>query len=76
MLAAAAFRFSGGIPEKRARAAMAAAKELAARVGRGPIDQEMIRDTASRIAQTRASAEGKEGLTAFLEKRNPSWVKG
>lgn len=74
-LAAAAFRFSG-VFLKNGPASMAAAKELVARVGRGPIDKEMIRDTASRIAQTRASAEGKEGLTAFLQKRNPSWVKG
>ena len=56
--------------------AMAAAKELIAAVARGPIDQAMIHDTAERIANTRASAEGCEGLTAFLEKRNPSWVKG
>ena len=53
-----------------------AAKELIAAVARGPIDQAMIHDTAERIAATRASAEGCEGLTAFLEKRNPSWVKG
>ncbi len=29
--------------------------------------------TARRIAGQRASAEGQEGLRAFLEKRNPSW---
>lgn len=56
--------------------AMAAAKELVARVASGPIDEAMIRDTAERIADTRASAEGKEGLSAFLEKRKPRWVKG
>lgn len=56
--------------------AMAAAKELVARVGSGPIDDAMIRDTAERIAGTRASAEGKEGLSAFLDKRKPIWVKG
>lgn len=56
--------------------AMAAAKELVARVASGPIDDAMIRDTAERIADTRASAEGKEGLSAFLEKRKPAWVKG
>lgn len=56
--------------------AMAAAKELVARVASGPIDEAMIRDTAERIADTRASAEGKEGLSAFLEKRKPAWVKG
>lgn len=56
--------------------AMAAAKELVARVASGPIDGALIRDTAERIADTRASAEGKEGLSAFLEKRKPAWVKG
>lgn len=53
--------------------AMAAAKRLVARVASGPVDDDMIRDTAERIADARASAEGKEGLSAFLEKRKPSW---
>ena len=61
---------------KNGPASMAAAKDLVARVSRGPLDGEMIEDTAGRIAAARASAEGREGLTAFLEKRNPSWVKG
>jgi len=30
-------------------------------------------ETARRIAERRASAEGQEGLRAFLEKRPPSW---
>jgi methylglutaconyl-CoA hydratase len=30
--------------------------------------------TERRIAQRRTSEEGQEGLRAFLEKRNPSWV--
>ncbi|HBA87980.1 MAG TPA: enoyl-CoA hydratase [Geobacter sp.] len=53
--------------------AMAAAKRLVARVASGPVDDAMIRDTAERIADARASAEGKEGLSAFLEKITPSW---
>ena len=56
--------------------AMSAAKEQVARVAHASVDQELIRDTVRRIAEMRASAEGKEGLSAFLEKRNPSWVKG
>lgn len=78
---------SEGMLEKRARqvsdkilengpTAMAEAKALAASVARGPLDKEMIADTADRIARIRASAEGREGLSAFLEKRQPSWVKG
>ena len=30
-------------------------------------------ETASTIARVRCSAEGQEGLTAFFEKRAPSW---
>ena len=43
-----------------------AAKELA----RAPQSAE---DTAHRIATHRTSAEGQEGLRAFLEKRKPNW---
>ena len=42
--------------------------------GRG-LEDEVIEETARRIAQVRASDEGKEGVSAFLEKRPPSWVK-
>ncbi|HET7177005.1 MAG TPA: enoyl-CoA hydratase/isomerase family protein [Gammaproteobacteria bacterium] len=31
--------------------------------------------TAELIAKLRVSAEGQEGLSAFLEKRNPKWIK-
>jgi methylglutaconyl-CoA hydratase len=41
-------------------------------VGR-PIDSELARETARRIAMRRASLEGREGVTAFLEKRAPNW---
>jgi methylglutaconyl-CoA hydratase len=33
----------------------------------------VIRETAKRIAARRASEEGREGLSAFLEKRKPKW---
>lgn len=56
--------------------AMAAAKCLVDRVANSRIDVALIRDTAERIAGIRASDEGKEGLTSFLEKRQPAWVKG
>ena len=54
-------------------AAMAASKELIRRVASGPVDDAMIEDTARRIADIRATAEGREGLRAFLEKRGPKW---
>ncbi len=56
--------------------AMAAAKELVAEVAHSWLDDELIADTAERIAEARASAEGREGLSAFLEKRPPSWIRG
>jgi len=55
--------------------AMAAAKELIALVAGRPVDAGLIADTAGRIADRRASAEGREGLSAFLEKRTPGWVR-
>jgi methylglutaconyl-CoA hydratase len=45
-----------------------AAKELA----RAPHSAE---ETTHRIAEQRTSAEGQEGLRAFLEKREPNWRK-
>lgn len=53
--------------------AMAEAKELVQFVASRPLGREVIDGTAERIARRRASAEGKEGLTAFLEKRMPAW---
>lgn len=49
-------------------------KELLRAVAGKPIHGELIQDTAERIARVRASPEGREGLTAFLEKREPAWV--
>jgi methylglutaconyl-CoA hydratase len=54
--------------------AQAAAKELIRAVARAPIDARMIADTAERIADIRASDEGREGVAAFLEKRAAAWV--
>lgn len=53
--------------------AMAEAKELVQFVASRPLGRDVIDGTAERIAKRRASAEGKEGLTAFLEKRTPAW---
>jgi methylglutaconyl-CoA hydratase len=55
-------------------AAQAAAKDLILEVAGKTIDQDLIENTASRIAKVRASSEGREGLNAFLEKRSPDWV--
>jgi methylglutaconyl-CoA hydratase len=50
-------------------------KELIRAVAGRPIDERLKDDTARRIAEIRASAEGREGIASFLEKRKPSWTK-
>ena len=55
--------------------ALGECKSLIKAVANRPITQDVIIDTARRIARVRASAEGKEGMAAFLEKRKPSWIQ-
>jgi len=55
--------------------ALAEAKRLAQIVGHLP-QREQQTLTVQRIAERRASAEGREGVTAFLEKRKPAWAEG
>jgi methylglutaconyl-CoA hydratase len=54
--------------------AVAAAKALIPNVWGRPIAEAMP-ITAAAIAARRVSAEGQEGLRAFLEKRKPAWIK-
>lgn len=54
--------------------AMAECKELIRAVAGKPISDEIVIDTAARIAQRRSSDEAKEGIDAFLNKRQPRWV--
>lgn len=49
------------------------AKRLVRDMAGQAVTDTLLMDTAERIAGTRASVEGREGVTAFLEKRNPSW---
>ena len=57
-------------------AAHARIKDLVHDVAGRPIDDELKADTARRIAEIRASEEGREGIASFLEKRKPKWVSG
>lgn len=55
--------------------AMKSSKSLCLDLAGQTITPELIDDTASRIARTRAGIEGKEGLNAFFEKRKAEWVQ-
>lgn len=59
-------------------AAQAEIKRLIRHVtGRGEAgDEAVLRDSANWIARVRAGAEAREGLTAFLERRKPGWIRG
>jgi len=54
-------------------AAVRACKALVHDVAARPVDDALRAETARRIADIRASAEGKEGVQAFLNKRKPAW---
>ena len=49
------------------------AKRLVDDVAGREIDHDLLHETAKRIAARRVSAEGQEGVRAFLERRKPSW---
>ncbi len=60
---------------KGGKNALSLSKELIFAVEGKEIDSMLLSDTAERIADARASEEGKEGVDAFLNKRNPSWLE-
>ena len=57
-----------------APSAVAAGKELIAAVAHREVNDALLLETAQRLSVQRASTEGKEGITAFLEKRKPAWT--
>ena len=55
-------------------AAVRACKRLLHDVAQREIDAELIAQTVEAIADVRASQEGREGVQAFLQKRQPAWL--
>jgi methylglutaconyl-CoA hydratase len=56
-------------------AAVSATKRLVREVADRHLDDALLDHTAEAIAQARASADGKEGVQAFLGKRKARWVQ-
>lgn len=54
--------------------AQAAAKDLIRAVDHQPVNHTLVEETAHRIAHLRATSEAREGIAAFLEKRQPNWM--
>ena len=54
--------------------AQTAAKDLIRAVDGQMINQTLVEDTAHRIAHLRATPEAREGIAAFLDKRQPNWI--
>jgi len=50
------------------------AKVLVREVVGQEVNDGLLADTAERIAQIRASDQGREGVASFLEKRKPAWL--
>lgn len=53
--------------------AMGAIKALIKEIQYQPINEDVQHATCKRLAKIRMSDQGQEGLSAFLEKRHPSW---
>lgn len=56
-------------------AAITAAKQLITDVKHKPIDQTLKDKTSQLIADIRCSVEGREGVSAFLDKRPANWIQ-
>jgi methylglutaconyl-CoA hydratase len=72
-LAQAQERLTGEIMAA-APGAVAQARKLVWDVWGRPIDHELMRETAHRLAHQRVGEEAREGVTAFLQKRRPDWA--
>ncbi|MHB8770532.1 MAG: enoyl-CoA hydratase-related protein [Syntrophales bacterium] len=52
------------------------AKQWIRTAAAAPVTADLITASAERFASVRGSAEGREGIRAFLKKRTPAWLKG
>jgi methylglutaconyl-CoA hydratase len=55
-------------------AAVRACKQLVRDEAGQPLNEALRAETARRIADMRASPEGREGVQSFLNKRPPNWI--
>ncbi|MDI9819391.1 MULTISPECIES: enoyl-CoA hydratase-related protein [unclassified Legionella] len=58
---------------QRAPQAISDCKTLVDKISNKEIDEQLLKDTATLIAKKRVSAEGQQGLQAFLKKETPNW---
>lgn len=56
--------------------AQASSKELIRMVNQKPVNEALLIETGQHIAHVRQGNEAKQGLTAFLNKQSPHWIKG
>ena len=54
--------------------AQALSKDWIRAAADAPITSALIKDSATRIADARASEEGREGIRSLIEKRKPAWL--
>jgi len=54
--------------------ALTECKDLIIAVARRPLTDEIVEDTARRLARVRATDEAREGIAAFLARRKPNWA--
>ncbi|MHB9097370.1 MAG: enoyl-CoA hydratase-related protein, partial [Syntrophales bacterium] len=54
--------------------AQALSKEWIRAAADAPISPKLIADGATRLADVRASEEGREGIRSLIEKRRPAWL--
>ncbi len=56
--------------------ALTRTKELVDVISTAPLDDSLIQKTVEWIAEVRKTPEAKEGISAFIKKRNASWLRG